>query len=299
MRLRAARGWLCLLTCVVLTGCGAEGERRATAPRSSKAPGFHTSASPGTGQSDDQACKRVHASVASGFSVHIERAVDMVTSSSAGSSTRASRYLRGMLDRRFQHVETACQTTPDSLHTFYRETARLTRLPLNHHRQRRLVAAYGLWAKPLGSTARATALEKKISLCDTYHHGVQAYYSVHEAPASYGKNMWVDQTIRNDTNKRVVVRQGGELWARGIQPGYAEEWDRTKKAWLYRWGASSADPDLPVQPGTAETARAAVGLLGYLPMRPDGTIFEARPDLWMSPGYNSWTYCRVHAGPEP
>jgi hypothetical protein len=299
MRLRLGRAWLGLLTFLVLTGCGAEGERRATAPRSStKAPDSHTSQTPETGQSDEPACKRLHASVARGFSVHIANAVDMVSRSSSGSSERASPYLRTMLDRRVQRVETACQTTPASLHAFERETAKLTRLPLNRHRQRRLVAAYGQWAKPLGFTARVTDLEAKLSLCDTYHRGVQAYYTEHGAPTSYGKKMWVDQTIRNDTSRRVLVYQSGVLWARGIRPGYAGEWDRTKQAWLYSWGGSSADPEVLVQPGTAETARAVVGP-GYLPMRPDGTILEARPDLWLSPGYNSEDYCRVHTGREP
>lgn len=146
--------------------------------------------------------------------------------------------------------------------------------------------------------ARLNDLERKLDLCDTYDRGVRATYTVHEAPTSYGKNMWVEQTVRNDTDKPVVVTQSGELWARGIQPSYRGEWDRGKKAWLYSWGASSADPQLLVEPGTSETARAVVGP-GYLPMRPEGEILEARPDLWLSPGYSSRDYCRVHAGREP
>ena len=300
MRLRVGRLWLGLLTCLLLTGCSADGESRSTAPRpSTKAPSSDSQTT-ATGQTDEQACQRLHVSVARGFSVHIANAVDMVTSSSAGSSERASRYLRTMLARRAQQVETACQTAPVSLGTFRRETEVLTRLPLNRHRQRELVAVYRLWAKPLGSTDRITDLEGKLEMCDTYDRGIHAYYTVHEASTSYGKNMWVDQTIRNDTDKRVVVNQGGVLWARGIRPGYAGEWDHKKKAWLYSWGGSSADPPVSVEPGTAETARAVVGP-GYLPMRPDGTILTARPDLWLSPAGRRvpGDYCWVHAGREP
>jgi hypothetical protein len=248
----------------------------------------------GTDQSDVESCQRLHALAARRFATNIATAVDMVTSSSAGSSSSASSYVRAKLTRRAREVETACQATPASLRTFRRRTEGLTRPPLNRHRQRQLVVAYGEWATPLGAKSRVTELKNKVSLCDTFDSRVRAHYTVHEATTSYGKNMWVDQTVRNDTGTRVVLDQGGMLWARGVLPGYHGQWDHRMKAWLYTWGGSSADPQVLVEPGTSETFRAAV-LLGYLPMRPDGTVLKAEPDLWLYRGY-SGVYCRVHAG---
>ena len=127
-----------------------------------------------------------------------------------------------------------------------------------------------------------TGLTDKLALCRTYDNGIRAWYDVRTGDAQYGKNMWVDWTLRNDTKRPVVVYQDGTLWARGVLPAYRGEWDQRKRAWAYTWGASSADPQSRVRPGKQVSLRAAV-VIGYLPMRSDGAILGVRPGLNVTP----------------
>jgi len=242
----------------------------------------------------------LHAATARRFAGTITHAIDAVTRSSSGTDVGAARRLRSVLERRVAQVRSVCETTPPSLRRFQATTAHLTRPPLDRARQRQLVAAYGEWARPLGATTQSLDLEGKLGICDRYDRGVHASYAVHTEPTSYGKNMWVTWTVRNDTDERITVSQAGALWARGIQPSYPGDWDRKKQAWLYTWGGSSADPDALVRPGSAESARAGV-VLGYLPMRPDGQILEVVPDLLVYPAGRAVPggYCWVHAAPAP
>jgi hypothetical protein len=115
-----------------------------------------------------------------------------------------------------------------------------------------------------------------------YDKGIRAWYDVRTSDAQYGKDMWVDWTLRNNTQRTVVVYQDGTLWARGVLPAYRGEWDPKREAWLYTWGGSSADPQSRVRPGKQVTLRANV-VIGHLPMRSDGTIVGVRPGLQFTP----------------
>jgi hypothetical protein len=283
-----------LLACVILTACGAEDERRAT-PRPSASP-----SSSDSGQLASAACRKRHAAVARGYAFHLSKAIDMVTHSATGTSRKASHYLGAMLDRAASKVDAECQEIPESLATFEQQVQDHLQEPLDRQGQRRLVTDYARWGSPLGASDRVEKLEYKLALCREYDRGIHASYSVHEARAADGKRMWVDWTVHNETDRRVVVGQAGALWARGVRRGYYGEWDRKKKAWLYTWGASSADPEVSVEPGTSETTLAAVGP-GYLPMRDDGTILGADPEVWVARRSwpNFWGFCSVHASREP
>ena len=150
----------------------------------------------------------------------------------------------------------------------------------------RLSRAYAEWTQAVGGQWRAREIQEdlpeKLALCRAYDKGIRAWYDVRSSDAAYGKNMWVDWTLRNETKRTVVVYQDGELWARGVLPAYRGEWDPERQAWLYTWGGSSADPQSRVQPGKQVSLRASV-VIGYLPMRSDGMIVRVRPGLYVTP----------------
>ena len=223
----------------------------------------------------------------------------MVTSSLTGASAHASSNLRALLGRAVGRVRADCKVAPNAMLRFHRTAHELTRSPLDDTRLNRVITAYAEWAGVVGGRWRVASLQNELTLCRGYDRRIRASYAVHSSPALYGKDMWVDWTLRNDTTRRVMVDQGGALWARGVHPSYRGEWDPALRAWLYTWGASSADPLSIVRPGRQVTLRANVAL-GYLPMRLDGSIIRVRPDLWVSPprGQGLYQYCAVPVHPE-
>ena len=194
--------------------------------------------------------------------------------------------MRALVRRSLERVEAECKVPAAGMVRFNSAVGELTRQPMNRARLERVILEYGGWTRALGSLWRMRELDEKLALCDQYARDVQAWYTVHSAPAAYGKDMWVDWTVRNDTDRAIVVNQGGTLWARGTYPAYRGEWDRDKQAWRYYWGGSSADPQVLVAPGRQESTCVGIGP-GYLPMRPDGTITRVRPDLLVFPGLAS------------
>ena len=170
---------------------------------------------------------------------------------------------------------------------------RMTATPLDRRRLEHLARVYGSWAEVVGGQWRARNLRDKLALCAKYDDGIRSSYTVRTGGAEYGKDMWVAWTLRNETQRAVVVTQGGILWARGVFPADRIEWDPEREAWSYTWGASSADPVSLVRPGKQVTVRASIGRLGYLPMRSDGTIVGVRPGLYVAPLGRSYSTCAV------
>jgi len=284
---RLSRSWcVCVLACVVLAGCrGGEDQRASAEPSGSR-----------TGADESQAhlaearraaeCRIRQRNAVGHLHGHIYSIPDMVTSASSGSSREASTHLRHETARALTRVQRDCQVQPTSMLRFATAIRQITATPMDRQSLERLSRAYGEWTGAVGGQWRAREIQEefpaRLALCSTYDRGIKAWYDVRTSEAEYGKNMWVDWTLRNDTRRTVVVNQDGSLWARGVLPAYRGEWDPARKAWLYTWGASSADPQSRVQSGEQVSLRANV-VIGHLPMRSDGAIVRVRPGLYVTP----------------
>ncbi len=97
----------------------------------------------------------------------------------------------------------------------------------------RLSQAYEEWTQAVGGQWRAHEIQEdlpeKLALCRSFDKGIRAWYDVRTSDAEYGKDMWVDWTLRNETQRTVVVYQDGSLWARGVLPAYRGEWDPKRR----------------------------------------------------------------------
>lgn len=230
----------------------------------------------------------------------IDIVTDLVTSSLSGVSDQASAKLGRAVSRSAARVQADCEVRPAAMLRFQRAVRQLATPALDRRSLRDLRRAYATWTAVVGGEWRASTLKYKLALCRTYDKPIRASYSVRTGPALYGKDMWVNWTLHNGTDRTVVVNQSGELWARGVFPAYRGEWDRRRQAWSFMWGGSSADPELWLRPGKQGTARVGVGI-GYLPMRADGEIVEVRPYLLVRPAKPGKLYAScavpVRAGP--
>lgn len=167
---------------------------------------------------------------------------------------------------------------------FHDTVTRLTDRPMNRARLESLLVAYADWAGPLG-VHHADRYINQVRRCAQLGNRIRTGYAVWEEPASYGKDMWIQLIVHNNTDKAAYFTLDGNVWATHLVPtpphsAYLPH-DRKRDAYLLRWGGSSYDS--MVAPAHSRSTRIAAmdysDQAGRLHMRTDGRLSGIR--MWM------------------
>jgi len=203
-----------------------------------------------------------------------------VMSAPDGRSAPVAGWMRSRVGTAWAEVRRRCGGEDAAMAAFVHTVRKQTATDVDDQRMRRVLAAYGRWARAVDGQDSVSDMQEDLAHCNRFEKLVRAGYAVWWEPTPAGKRHWVQLIVENDTSRRYWVDLLGELWATDPRPnpGRFVERDPASGGYQFGWGGSSAD-SMYAYPNSRSAAFVIWSNDRYLHTSADGGLYGVRPEM--------------------